>query len=174
MHQLTIDKTWDGEACGADEIVQLTLRGGKALYVDVDAPFHGDPAPEGGGSTDGLWDYEVVELFVVEHGTERYTEIELGPHGHFLVLQLDGVRQAVATQLPIAFAAQVSGDRWTGQARIPWSLLPPGPHAVNAYAIHGVGRARRYLAAFPVPGPAPDFHRIGMFPEFVLPRTPPR
>ena len=174
--RLEVDSTWDGHPARPDECVNLTLSSTLAgLRVEVDAPFHGDPPPPGEpGPCWELWEHEVVELFVVERGTERYTEIELGPHGHFLVLQLDGVRHPVATQLPIAYATHVSGDRWMGQARIPWSLLPPGPHAVNAYAIHGVGRARRYLAAFPVPGPSPDFHRIWMFPELVLPRTPPR
>jgi hypothetical protein len=41
--------------------------------------------------------------------------------------------------------------------------VPEGPWRFNAYAIHGVGAARRYLAHFPVPGPRPDFHRLECF-----------
>ncbi len=33
----------------------------------------------------------------------------------------------------------------------------------NLYAIHGVGTARRHLAMTPVPGEAPDFHRLEYF-----------
>jgi hypothetical protein len=37
----------------------------------------------------------------------RYIEIELGPHGHHLVLLLDGVRNAVAKLLPIKYNAAI-------------------------------------------------------------------
>ena len=42
--------------------------------------------------------------------------------------------------------------------------LPPDLCAANVYAIHGQGPSRRYLAWHPVPGPAPDFHRLDRFP----------
>ena len=48
-------------------------------------------------------------------------------------------------------------------------LLPPGLRALNLYAIHGTGRSRRYLAMTPVPGPAPDFHRLQAFTAIELP-----
>ena len=32
----------------------------------------------------GLWDYEVVELFLLNSDTEEYLELEFGPHGHYL------------------------------------------------------------------------------------------
>ena len=38
----------------------------------------------------------------------------------------------------------------------------------NAFAIHGVGPQRRYLACTPVPGPQPDFHRLEVFPAVDL------
>ena len=110
----------------------------------------------------------MVEVFIV--GPDAvYTEVELSPHGLHLVLQLQGVRQPVASGLPLEFTAAIEGDRWMGEARLARDLLPPAPHRVNAYAIHGEGDARRYLAAHPVPGPAPDFHRIHLFPEGQLP-----
>ena len=37
----------------------------------------------------------------------RYIEIELGPHGHHIVLLLDGVRNAVAKLLPIQYEATI-------------------------------------------------------------------
>ncbi len=52
---------------------------------------------------------------------------------------------------------------------MPRSWLPPGPHRVNAYAIHGVGAARRYLAWAPSEGEGPDFHRLEAFRPAVLP-----
>jgi len=162
--RLLVHRTWDGApAPDADRVTLEVALTATALRLVVDAPFHGDPPPAAPpGPTDRLWEHEVVELFVLGPG-ERYTEIELGPHGHHLVLQLEGRRNTVATGLPIDFAATLDGARWRGEALVPRALLPPGPHRINAYAIHGLGAGRRYLAMTPVPGAQPDFHRLDRF-----------
>lgn len=164
--ELRIARTWDGAPVGDDEAVTVMLAADDhALTLRIDAPFHGDPPPAAApGSTDGLWEHEVVELFVGGAAEpERYTEIELGPHGHHLGLRLDGVRRVVARGLPIEHAPRIAGGRWTATASIARSLLPEGPWVGNAYAIHGVGAARRYLAWRPVPGAKPDFHQPARF-----------
>jgi hypothetical protein len=162
--RLNIDRTWDGEP--AEDGVSMQIRVlADSLEMQVDAPYHGDPPPPGpAGATEGLWDYEVVELFVAgpDAAEPAYTEIELSPHGHHLVLQLRGVRKVVASGLPLAFVARIAGDRWMGEASVPRSYLPQGPYRVNAYAIHGVGD-RRCLAMTPLPGPRPDFHQPAGF-----------
>lgn len=172
---LEIDATWDGQMARPDEAVQLCVEiDGDDLVIDVDAPFHGDPPPAAPpGATDGLWNHEVVELFVASEVGPKYLEIELGPHGHHLVLQLDGIRTVVARGLAIAFTSRIAGDRWTGQARVPRAWLPPSPHRVNAYAIHGEGEARRYLALAAVPGEKPDFHQPAHFVALSLDPTLP-
>ena len=160
--------TWDGSSVADDERVSVWIDGvHDALVISVDAPFHDDPPPPGTGSLDGLWDYEVVEVFLVGAGDE-YVEIELGPHGHFLVLRLKGARNPVERSLPLVCTATITGDRWRGVARVPRGLVPAGPHRANAFAIHGVG-ARRYLCATPLAGPRPDFHQPGRFPNVTLP-----
>lgn len=168
--KLTIDQTWDGAVVGDDEEVVLSLVGAKChLMVQVDAPFHGDPAPDApAGSHWGLWEHEVVELFVAGDGG-HYLELELGPHGHYLVLQLGGYRHILQTSLPLDYAARIDGDRWRGVARVDRSLLPPGPHSINAYAIHGTAEARRYLAWSRLVGEKPDFHLLSCFVKVTLP-----
>ena len=52
---------------------------------------------------------------------------------------------------------------WTGRAAIPAAWLPEPVGIGNAYAIHGPPEARRYRALHPVPGEAPDFHRLECF-----------
>lgn len=159
-----IHRAWDGSACDAGEavVVDATLRG-DWLDVRISAPWHGDAAPEGPpGPRPALWNHEVVELFVVGRH-DRYLELEFGPHGHHLALQLDGVRNVVQSAMPLEFTARRDGARWFGEARVPAVWLPQGPHTANAYAIHGAGPARRYLAHTPVPGAAPDFHRLAFF-----------
>ena len=164
-----IAQTWDGRPLpeGKQATVMLS-RDEDGLVVLVDAPFHDDPPPPGpAGATDGLWNHEVVELFIAQapsgDGPWRYTEIELSPHGHFLVLKLEGVRNVVERGLPLDFTAAISEERWQGRARLPRALLPPPPHLVNAFALHGHGPGRRFLVHAPLPchlrGSAPDFHR---------------
>ena len=109
-----------------------------------------------------LWEHEVVELFVLGPG-ETYTEIEVGPHGHHLVLQLAGRRQVLARELPLELTIKHTQRRWTAVAELPLVLLPPTPWRGNVYAIHGLGAKRRFLAGWPVPGPHPDFHRLEHF-----------
>jgi hypothetical protein len=177
-HIAEIGFTWDGRPIPARERARLTLQppgssGGApdVLTVQVEAPYFGDPPPPGPpgptGLDDALWEHEVVELFVsglAPAGEPTpYLEVELSPHGHTLVLQLAGVRNPVVAGLAIDWRATITGDRWRGTAAIPTSMLPIRPARYNAYAIHGVGEGRRYLAMTPVPGPLPDFHRLECF-----------
>ena len=104
----------------------------------------------------------LASVFLLGEG-QRYLELEFGPHGHHLALRLRGSRNLEESGLPLEYEARQQGDRWTGHARVPLAHLPPGLRAANAYAIHGRGPGRRYLAADPVPGAVPDFHRLGCF-----------
>ncbi|HHO53717.1 MAG TPA: hypothetical protein ENK18_23300 [Deltaproteobacteria bacterium] len=169
MIRLVIGYTWDGavlpEADRASVVLTLTE---SELVIEVDAPYRGDPPPTGPvGPTDRLWEHEVIEVFVVGEG-ERYTEIELSPHGHHWVLRLEGIRSPMTRGIPIAFEATIEGERWRGIARIERSHLPDEPVRCNVFRISGVGTARRFAAWVPVPGPAPDFHRLEQFGPWLL------
>ena len=167
--RFAVGHTWDGFAARPDERVMLELtREGGDWILAVDAPFHDDPAPAGSpGATPGLWEYEVVELFLLAP-PDHYLEIELGPHGHYWVLELRGVRQVAREALPIEFQVSHRGARWSGRARIPGELVPRAVARLNAFAIHARGDARRYLAFHPVPGDGPDFHRLEQFAELPM------
>lgn len=165
-----IRELWDGSPARAAEHVRVTLAevpGG--LGVHIDAPFHGDPPPAGPvGPTWALWEHEVVELFVLGPD-DRYTELEVGPHGHFLLLRLEGRRNIVEKLLPVDVTVTRTGPRWHADVLLANAILPPRPWRINATAIHGaagIGSAgRRYLSLFPLPGTDPDFHRIELFRE---------
>jgi hypothetical protein len=164
-----IASTWDGGSIPDSERITLTAWFEEhALHLSVDAPYHGDSAPGlPPGPTPKLWNYEVVEFFLVG-GQGHYTEIEMGPHGHHLVLKLSGPREVVADSLPLKYEARIEGVRWTATASLSMDHLPAGPYRANACAIHGQGETRRYLSAVPLPGPAPDFHRLELFPSVEL------
>ncbi|MDD9937267.1 MAG: hypothetical protein OXT09_26900 [Myxococcales bacterium] len=160
----TIEHDWRGSPLPADEHARVALRlDGADANITVDAPFHGDPPPgPAPGRCPGLWNHEVVELFLL--GPEdRYTEIEIGPHGHYLALRLHGVRRVIDDTVGLELHTTIASGRWTATARLERRELPDPMLRANAYAIHG-SRGRRYhSAAHPVPGEAPDFHRLEHF-----------
>jgi len=172
--RLSIDRDYQGSALPEAHRAWLELTmGSDWLEVAFDAPYFGDPPPPSiAGSTDRLWEYEVIELFIAGPG-ERYLELELGPHGHHLGLALSGVRRVERHGLPIDVAVRIDAcadlgphapvGRYAGRARVPTSCLPEHPSRVNAYLIHGLGAARCHHAHAPVAGPTPDFHRLDCF-----------
>jgi hypothetical protein len=164
--ELWINQTWDGQSVGEDETVRLHLSWvGDDLLCQVFAPFHEDPAPSGPpGSFWSLWEQEVVEIFVLGEGEPApYTEIEVGPHGHYLVLKLLGERNVVEQELPLSLAVAREEGRWTGKFCIPAEYLPPGRLLVNGYAIHGQGGERRYLVSTVLGSEEPNFHHLAGF-----------
>lgn len=166
---LQIGHTWDGQPVPAAERATVRLRAeGSGVRVAVEAPFFGDaPPPASPGPCDRLWQFEVVEVFLAgaadARGRVPYTEVELSPHGHYLVLRLLGVRNPIDMALPLSYRAVIQGQRWHGEGLIPRDFLPAGRLSGNAYSVHGPGASRRYLAAEPVPGERPDFHRLDRF-----------
>lgn len=171
MLRLDIQQKWNGRPSTRRERAIVALEDdGDFLKVVIDAPFHGDPRPEGPpDSTPGLWEYEVVELFIAGAGTE-YLELEFGPFGHYLALSFSDVREQSGGPHAIEFRTAVLKHTWIGTARVPRSLIPAGPHRVNATAIHGpAGRNRRFLSAQVLPGDKPDFHQPEHFLAVELP-----
>jgi len=127
---------------------------GQSIQLMVTAPFFNDPTnPEGapGQPFLGLWEYEVVELFLA-NDENQYVEIELCPWGQHLVLLLNGTRNAIRHSLPLQFTVENrNADEWRGRAVIPLDYLPPRVTKMNAYAIHGSDSRRVYEALYPTP-----------------------
>jgi hypothetical protein len=159
---LSITRSWDGRPTAPAAEIRLSFESAQ-LVVDVSAPWHGDPAPTCPvGPCPRLWEHEVVELFLAEPDG-CYLEVELSPHGHHLVLFLRGERRVVWGGVPLLYQAQIVGRRWTGRACVPMGWLPEGFSSLNAHAIAGTGKARRYWSFRPCPGASPDFHRLESF-----------
>ena len=159
---LKIQHTWDGDWAREGEAVSVALELGEIeLSLKVDAPFYGDPPPD----SEDLWAYEVVELMLVGAG-ETYLEVELSPHGHHLVLFLCGERHVVHRGVVLDYRAEIEGNRWRGLAQIPIGWLPLETTRLNAFAMHGKGQKRRYLAWRPTRGQRPDYHQLAEFGTF--------
>ncbi|KAM9330466.1 UPF0462 protein C4orf33 homolog [Gastrophryne carolinensis] len=173
--EFKIEHEWNSIPVSHDPVTICLKALPEGLQMDVFAPFFNDPsAPPGpaGAPFPGLWDFEVVEAFFLNSKTNQYLEVELGPHGHHLVLLLSNRRHIWKECLPLSFEASTTEVTWKGSALLPWEYFPPSVDRFNAYAIHGYGPKRTYEALYPVPekeiveGQQPDFHRLEYFKPF--------
>lgn len=163
---LRLEHDWAGEPVGHVH-AELTLSASTAgLRLEAWARrFEGAPVPHPPGRAPRLWEHEVLELFLLGDDA-HYTELEFGPHGHWLGLRLEGERHCVDDALVLApKISAVSSSRWSLRCELPWSLLPPGCGRLNAHAIVGLPGARQYLSWRGTPerreaGQGPDFHRL--------------
>lgn len=162
-----VGHTWDGVALVDEEksIVETSWLENGDLKILVDAPFANDPPPDCENTACWeLWNFEVVELFLVGSGDPApYTEIEISPWGNHLVLQLLGPRNTIAKELPLQLTVARAKTRWTAEAVLSATLLPQGDLLVNAYRVFGVEPNRHYQVMTPLGGDKPDFHRVGQF-----------
>lgn len=167
---LTTDFTWDGQPrtdplLAGSVLLNATLEG---LHLEARLPHQKVPRipTDPPGRVANLWEYDVVECFLV--GTERYLEIELGPGGHFLALEFSAPRQRSRELLgwKPEIRLQSGPTSWSSALLLPWEMVPAGFHRINAFTIVG----QNYLCAFPTLGPKPDFHVPSRFPEVQCPR----
>jgi len=172
-YNFEIKTEWNGKQINHAPIkFQISAQDSRVVLISVSGPFFDDPGPPPcavGSACDGLWDYEVAEVFFLGK-KEKYLEIELSPHGQHLLLMLNGIRKPFKDKLPIEYTATIdrASGSWTGTAKIPIDYFPPGVHKINAYAIHGSGITRRHESLYPAPANAknPDFHRLELFKPF--------
>ena len=163
--ELVIQHTWDGTEIPSHDFVFINAEIQKDhFYFTIRSPFYHNLPPSGpSGSLWRLWEFEVVEVFLVGENGE-YTELEFGPYGHYLVLKLNKPRNITQKHLPIDYTAKINQDRWTATASVPMAHLPKSIHKINCFAIHNTQNSRRYLSLSKLPGEQPDFHQPTFFP----------
>lgn len=190
--KLTIAKTWDGKpAVAAPYKVSFSINAMTGdVVVNIDAPYFDDPRPPGEpGKYSRLHEYEVVEIFLAAYPSEDdsaslkpYLEVQVGPHGHynlyFFLEEADFANRDASLELDKLPTPKINSKsgRWSVEVAIPSFFLPEPvcgddlsvTWMVNAYAIHGVGERREYLAHSPVPGVSPNFHQLATFVPLVL------
>ena len=167
---LPIERRWDGAPVTESHLhgaVELAAHGDGLEMV---ARLPHQPAPRipdapAGARVPDLWEYDVVECFLVG-ARGRYLELELGAGGHFLLLSFDAPRWLVDDHADFVprLRFERGDDAWCATIELPEALLPPGLCRVNAFVVAG----GRFLAWHPLPGAAPDFHQPERFPRVVL------
>jgi len=105
------------------------------LYLSYECPYHElntyEPAQE--GERQGLWEKDVVELFLAPDAAnpKRYTEHEWAPNGEKLDLKIDLPQKdfAWSSGMQSAVAIDRNTKVWRVEARIPLKALGPVPAA---------------------------------------------
>lgn len=130
-------------------------------------PSYVNPALSKQSSQWGLWDWDVVELFLSVNDDPTYYEFQVSPLGQYFELEIFEPRLRFNKDFKSGFTVSVAPESndapcWRAEMRIPLSALGWDRRLEsirgNAFAILGEGQARTYWSAFLEPQKTPDFH----------------
>jgi hypothetical protein len=137
-----------------------------SFRVESGVAITANPALPVGESQWGLWEWDVVELFVsCDPGRLPYYEFQVSPLGQRFELEIFEPRKRFNRDFRSGFessARRLSETSWEAEMRIPLDQLgwdrKGASLAGNAYAILGPAAARTYWSLFLGPQAKPDFH----------------
>jgi len=133
------------------------------------------PEPNLTAETFGLWDYDVVEVFI-GHDLERphlYKEFEVSPRGEWVDLDVDKSKKTDMADWKwnsnFRFQTRVDekAKQWHCVMEIPWKSIAAGPvkagqeFRLNLYRIEGGPQERKYITWQAVGNPS--FHTPAKF-----------
>ena len=164
----TLDHDWYGEAVPGEPAWMLALEGadlvlrGKASTAPQ--RVRGDSP---GRFLEGLWEGDLVELFLMNPANGFYLELNLAPGGAWWACGHTAPRVRVpegATPLDSGRTRMVAGDTgWDVTLRVPVASLPWelafDPATTRGNVTFCLGSPQRYLTVADLGGGTPDFHR---------------
>lgn len=138
-----------------------------------------DPQFGDGGPIDGLWNKDVVEVFLGPPNRDDYFEIQVSPLGQWLDLRVLSPRTAVDvdwnSNLELKVTLSQEEGLWHTFLGLPWESLGTGPPTtavtvwrLNLFRIAGLAETREYLAWRPTFTSRPDFHVPSSFGRLIL------
>jgi hypothetical protein len=134
------------------------------LFISEYQSLYPRPNPTPEKEAWGLWDYDVVEVFI-GHDLEninRYKEFEISPDGEFIDLDVDRQRKGKEVDWlwnsGLRYKTRIDRDRkvWICEMQIPWkSIDTRAPKAdnelrLNLYRIEGGPKDRKYIVWRPI------------------------
>jgi hypothetical protein len=142
-------------------------------WVGCGAPRY-NTAHQRGEFVEGLWNEDVVELFVM-NSSGGYQEFNLSPAGAWWTCAFSSYRTRASEQRafsPLFVEAHVTQTGWgalLGVALADISVVSPISEArMHVSSILTAGEQPRYLSSSPLSAKAPDFHDEGCFSRVVL------
>jgi len=146
--------------------VDFSLRGDEftALFQVTRSPIHANPAFPANVSQWGLWDWDVVEVFL-QLEPSRYLEFQVSPLGQYFELEIFEPRKRFNKDFRSGLqyrAWQKGSDAWSAQMKLRLGSLgwngDPASILGNAFAILGEGVTKTYWSLLLDPQEKPDFH----------------
>lgn len=146
------------------------------LFVSQFEKLKLKPNPSAKKETWGLWDYDVVEVFIGSDldKIDRYKEFEISPQSEWVDLDVDRQRKGKEVDWEwdagMEWSARVddAAKVWYCAMWIPWKAIAPGPAVrtgqefrLNLYRIEGEEPNRKYITWRPVN--SPSFHTPSAF-----------
>lgn len=139
---------------------------------DVTCPaITANPALSGNDSQWGLWDWDVVELFLAPFRPTDgqfpcYLEFQVSPLNQYFEMMIFEPRKRFDRDFRLLglrhSASILSEKRWTAELQIPLAPLgwdgDPGSLFGNAFSIQGKPGERNYWSLYLPPQTKPDFH----------------
>lgn len=135
------------------------------------------PGPSKTKETWGLWEFDVVEIFIGHDlsNIKRYKEFEISPLGEWVDLDVDLDRKGLEvdwrwdSNMEWNTRIDEAAKLWYCEVRIPWkSIAAPGKTVkagdefrLNLYRIEGAEPDRRYITWRPVN--SPSYHTPAAF-----------
>jgi hypothetical protein len=143
----------------------------KNLYFLFVSPYESlyprpNPTPE--KEAWGLWDYDVVEVFIGHDlkNINLYKEFEVSPEGEFIDLDVDRLRKGNEADWlwnsGLHYKTRIDRGRkvWICEMQIPWSSIdtrkpaPGNELRLNLYRIEGGPENRKYIVWQPIGNPS--------------------
>ena len=139
------------------------------LFISRFETQHLKENPSATEETWGLWDYDVVEVFI-GHDLENinvYKEFEISPQSEWVDLDVDKTKKQMVdwkwnSNMKFSNRVDQANKIWYCEMQIPWKAIAVKPAAadqlfrLNLYRIEGKGEGRKFLAWRPVN--APSYH----------------
>ena len=181
---IAVGKYWSGETAPTGRHFEVRMLWSYAhLYVRFDAkqaePLLVSEEPELHSKTLGLWDRDVVEIFIAPDRNEpgKYYEFEAAPNGEWVDLAIDlraGERLTDAEyRSEMETASRISQGSIVISMKISWTALGRRPEVGDVWLGNllrcvGCDPGRGYLTWSPTLTEAPNFHVPEHFGEFVF------
>lgn len=167
-----ITTDWRGGPSTLETIARFTWSA-DALFFSFDCAYDELAIDEAAPTTTEhaeLYRFDAVEVFLDPDPSTpaTYLELEVGPRGHFLDVDVDRDRRprgdvAWSSGMRIGTSIDPTVNRYRVEVKVPVGalgqvLLVPGVLRVGLFRLSGRGDGRLYLARFPTMTERPSFH----------------
>lgn len=157
-NQGSITKDWSGHILSAHFHWGIELDSEFLTYrIHWTGPVSIDPNEKSGSFIEGLWNRDVVELFIQFKDSPRYLEVNLAPSGAWWAQEHVSYRvRDLDTAVPkdVKTHSVVTPLEWKASLQLPVSELSEIPEKFHVTGIFD----GRFLSSNPYQATEPDFH----------------